>query len=306
MAALTRSASLLLALLAACGEPLVGDDYQGERIAAFTGSVIEENAHYAHARAAVFWSSDVADSSVATLHEQASTSRPVSSGGSYQLNLFEPPGDDVMQPWGGESAQEHAALGRVLVYDDANQNGKKDPAEHWAGALKPYALLYAPSALPARTGLSQEALPAGLHVVLLPLPCGNWMDPAPTRACDPVPLLQACTSDAQCGAGSCVDRLLFPWPGGACLVPLREDGCEPSDGAILRGGPDMTYWTKRCSSNADCPRGEPYVCDLGAGACMPRNPPLVAIGTADSVEHLPPFCAAGPGEPPPTEGTLSP
>jgi hypothetical protein len=276
-----------------CGDPLVDDSYQGKRIASLTCNVIEESAHYEHARAALFWSSDLTDSTLATLHEARSTSRAISSGSPYQLNLFEPPDEAYLFAWDKAHPDgPRAAIGRILVYDDANDNGKKDESEGWAGANFPYALLYAPEPLPGRTGLTREALPVGLHVLFLPLPCGQWLDPLPERACaSDVPLLQACDSDAACQGGTCVTRFLFPWPLGACLVPARAESCDPQDGALLRGGPDMTYWSKSCASDEDCPRGDPYVCDLGAGACMPRDPPLVTIAASDDLSHLPPICA---------------
>jgi hypothetical protein len=144
----------------------------------------------------------------------------------------------------------------------------------------------------------------------MPPPDGEMPPPdgeMPPPACDEQ-LTSMCCGDAFCGGPENHDfarRCRPRWrrardpDRGLCLrlradltlVPARAESCDPQDGALLRGGPDMTYWSKSCASDEDCPRGDPYVCDLGAGACMPRDPPLVTIAASDDLLHLPPICA---------------
>jgi hypothetical protein len=287
---------LMLALaLVACGDPLVDEEYRGSALATFQASAVEKESDAKHLRAAAFWTKSLDETDAAKLVEQVSTSQAVVAGKPIRISLFEQPG--TLLPWNAaEPEGAQFALGRLLLYDDTNDNGRRDASEPVRGGMLPYALVYAPEDLPAGEGPSHIPLKKGLHSTWLPLDCEGERPPPPgLEACEPLELFAACKegmdATTDCGAQArCIDRFQFPWPQGACLV--SEDSCLPDDGRILHGGPNMSFFTKACERDADCGRGNPYRCDPLQGACVPYNLPLVDESTDNP---FPPFCA---GEPP--------
>ena len=116
------------------------------------------------------------------------------------------PRDADLLPWAeGDDDGPRAAVGRVMVYDDTDADGRRDDGEDFIGASRPYALVYNDETLPAGSGASRIDVEPGLHVTLLPLACGALPPPPPPpppgseRSCD-VPLLASCHSNADCGA----------------------------------------------------------------------------------------------------------
>jgi hypothetical protein len=293
-----RLLSLCLALsLAACGDPLVDENYRGKALASLETNAVMSEKSFKHPRAAFFWSNTRAGQTVDTLVEQVSTSQAVEIGKPLYMRLFETP--DTLLDWSNEGSSEHrVALGRLLIYDDTNNDGRYDESEQIRGGLYPYGLVYAPEDVPAG-GIGRIALARGLHTGWLPFPCSEKPPPRLPPACTNAPLGIACKDPpADCGQGTCTDRFMFPWPQGACLV--KDSVCLPEDGVVLHQGRDSSFFVKACSKDADCDRTSPYRCDPLQGACVPYNLPLVDL---DNDNPFPPFCAGGMPPPGPDGGT---
>jgi len=281
----------------ACGDALVDESFRGKPIASFEGNVINEGGTVKHPRLAFFWAPSLDKSLPDDLEEQVSTSQTFAIGDTVTVNMFEEPTTtfawDATDPKGAQ-----VSIGRVLIYDDENQNGRHDAKESWAGGLNPYAVVYAPSTLVAGKGLSRLEVPKGLHVSWLPLPCKADPPVRGTGECG-VPLGAACLreDDGFCGTGVCSDRFMFPWPEGACLLAGSMGSCVPKDGALLVGQ-GQAFFARACKTDDDCDRGYPYRCDPLQGACVPFNPPLVSL--KDSMGFMP-FCSGMPADTSATE-----
>lgn len=279
MASLMRGHVLAFGIgLLGCGDSLVDEEFKGMPIASFQGTVYVENVTAKHPRVAAFWAPSLGESSLGTFVEQVSTSQAAVSGSPLTINLFDEP--KPLLAWDPNDAQSpRYAAGRVLAYDDLDDNQRKSNDEPWIGGMLPFALLYAPEALPARKGPSRLDVPKGLHTTWLPWPCDN--DPEPTGEGDcGTQLAGRCSNPGAkpnaCAEGVCVDRFVFPWPGGACLVPIQEDGCVPERGVRLRGeGKEL--FTLACTETSQCMREQPYRCDPIQGACVPYDVPRVGV-----------------------------
>ncbi|MFT3924454.1 MAG: hypothetical protein QM778_18090 [Myxococcales bacterium] len=263
-------------------DTLVDQSYRGVPLDTVRTTVANETGvPLRHPRAAAFWAHGLQDGAE-DLVEQVSTSQPARDGANYTLNLFEEP--SPMLAWDPTRPDERDfALGRIMVYEDLNQNARRDPNEPWAGGLGPYALVYASRRLPARVGPARIDVEPGLHMVFAPLPCRPDVPPTSPQ-CD-VPLGAPCHEPSECGAGQCVDRFIVPWPGGFCMVDAKQ-GCVPAEGALIYGGPGGPYYSLACQTDDDCGRETPYRCDPAQGACMPFNLPRVALGSVPFA----PFC----------------
>lgn len=279
MASLSSSRVLALGLsVVGCGDSLVDDSFKGTPIASFQGTVVYDDLTPKHPRAAAFWAPSLEERTLESFLEQVSTSQAIKSGISLTINLFEEPKPLLRWDASDESSPLFGA-GRVLAYDDENDNERKDPDEPWLGGMLPFAILYAPQTLPAFKGPSRLDVQAGLHVTWLPWPCEA--DPEPTGDGDcGTPIGGRCSNpnapaDA-CQDGMCVDRFLFPWPGGACLVPVEPDGCVPEGGVRLLGQGEA-YFARACAATEECMREAPYRCDPVQGACVPFDPPRINV-----------------------------
>jgi len=305
-------------LIASCGDPLVDETYRGEPLITLHGAVMEVGQpgliHRDDLRAALFWSpGGLAVEDVDELVEQPLANAGLGMPPSLQLPVFDPPSAEhlaVVQGDGDAPSGEGVllGLGLLLAYPDENGNGMRDPEEQVLGGVRSHGVLYAPAAVPAEQSPTAAALPAGFAVVQLPLPCGAGPaagEQANDATCD-VALGEACATDAQCGEdGVCLLEVPMPWPEGACAVAdPAPTGCPPAGAVFMpfpaapRGAP-RAYWIRPCDHDDDCPRGAPYGCDLGAGACLPEVP--LRLGMDPAFEPRT-FChepLSGPPEDPP-------
>ncbi len=113
--------AVLCAGLAACGDGLVGADYQGLPLLSMAGQVMVEEelpAFDGEVRVAVFWSSQ-GDRGA---QQQASVTTDFPA--QYTLTLYTPPPDEVL--YALEPVPDQAAIGMPLIYEDIDDNGRFD------------------------------------------------------------------------------------------------------------------------------------------------------------------------------------
>ena len=297
------AAASLLAL--GCGDPLVDAGYRGEPLAQLQGEVSWAGDGTAPdaglVRAALFFAPDLQTVDPAAWTEARGTSAPVHGiPSAFDLDIFAFPAAalDV------RDAGAAYAVGRLLVYTDANANGHYDPDEPLLGIEPPAAWLYAPEAVDAAHSPTGRALPPGLSHIIVPQRCVAPPEPTTPGDCG-VPLGERCSVDGDCGAnGRCLKETKMPWRAGYCIVaePVPDGGCRPGAG-VFEGAPrysltppDITgFWLRRCEADADCVRPQDrdqglYTCDLGLGACVPLGPGIgVPLGGRLEVES---FCAS--------------
>lgn len=295
-ARLVAAAIAWAALAPGCGKPLVGEDFRGApfwstAVDLSRGGTLDDGAHY---RLALFSSPTLTTVDPEQMIELAGSSTPVTAPSSVIVNAYALPSAGELV--GGQDY----GVARLLVYDDGNDNSRRDSGEPFVGIDPPGAYVYAPAALAAADTPGQGALDAGFHRVLLPQPCG--FVPPPTTAGDcGVPLGNHCNVDSDCGGGLCLKETKMPWPAGYCIVPEPPTaGCRPGAGAFFWSPiysltpPGLVgFWGRACASDADCARAGDrdaglYSCDLGLQACVPSNGPQVPVGGRLEVE---PFCA---------------
>jgi hypothetical protein len=251
----------------ACGEPVVDEQWRGEPLGQFEWLLqFEQDRPFdlpGAVRAAVFWApGGIADEG--RWVEQVQTGRAVLQVPAvFTLNVFDRP---------PESAFEHGAsyaVGRVRVYDDADENGRWTDGEAWLGEALG-GLLFVPEALTAGASFTGRPLEAGLHGVVLPMPCRAPVTEA-SVACEVV-LGGACGPRISCGAGAvCVsDELGTPWPGGTCAVRDDAQACHPPGAGFVRSARDgQGYWILGCETDADCALEGSVGCDVAVRGCLP-------------------------------------
>lgn len=282
-----RSAAALVAgvgaawLFACDDEGLIGSDFEGDPIYTVERFTLDvendfEMGELAHPRRALFWVRGGAEGAACDVVEQAGTSRPAELG-QGELNVFEAPPDSVLAKSDGGARY---GVARVMLYDDRNDNRRKDDDEPFVGDSH-VGFVYAPKDVDEEDGPTGTALPEGFHPVSFPIAC----NPIPKGSQDcGVELGKACTDDSECGDEANADCLTGrPLPGfehGSCGVTLNDSCCEPEGARLFarspgRGAPDKA-WVKACRSDADCRRAEDYYCAHAFGICMPR-PELAAV-----------------------------
>ncbi len=266
-------------LTASCGSPLVDSSYRGEPLYHFEGiifSVLEDIPEEGKTKVALGWSRtepDRFDLDLVTIQDSVSTH--VRFPSVFEINVFYPPDPSFLSsldtPW---------ALAYLLVFEDHNDNGDLDEGEFIGGAPE-QALIYTPTDLEARDSPTGQFLPAGFHLVPMPMPC-ELMPSVEGEDCG-VQVGRPCTTNADCGVGTCLREMDgIEFPGGYCSMPadFSPDGCIPDGGIEMYVGIDdneQAWWARSCESNEDCRMDEGYWCDLAAGACVPKFPVWLVI-----------------------------
>ena len=283
-----KDVRLLVMLLAgatgACGDSLVDEQYSGTPLYTLRGDLLDSSASVNETQpqvdVALFWSPHGA-SDVDLLIEQPLTQRHAEYYRPFEMHLFDEPGDALLS-----TAPSGARYGIALVgaYLDANHNGHKDASEPFVGSSPASALLRVPQPLSAADSPTGAPLPAGWHLVSLPLACpalGRPRIPEPVADGDcGVPLGIECRSDADCGGGACIVDAGRPWPGGACVIAEPPpNGCRQRGSVLMRltADPTRAYWVQACETSADCQRPDPFQCDQQIHGCLPSLTVLVHI-----------------------------
>ncbi len=274
-----RAALITMLFLSAC-EPVVDTGYRGESLFSFSGRIetfsqLSENP--APYRVSVFWLPDSGETALKPelLDEQASVSVSVTFPLAFDIDVFTPPGPDLLLDDG-----RGFGLGLILAYQDRDGNGRYSPGE-LVGGSEERGLLYAPEPVGQAASPSGETLAAGFHLTRLPLKCPvDARFRIPTTDCG-APLGAACKSDADCGAGVCLTEIGFePLPGGACaLVDDFErdlNACLPHGGGALEQDGQF-YFLGYCEKDSDCRTGEGYVCDQPLATCLPDRPIRIVL-----------------------------
>lgn len=282
----------MIAMLAACGAPLLPEGFRGAPILQFEGLIFQglgAEPDDSPLRAALFWTiEDRVSDRPADLVEQTSLEVAVRFPATFTVNVFDVPRDPRLA--GGDSAYE---LGRLLVYSDLDRNHAMDEGELRGGAPL-NVFLYLADPLPAERSPTLRPLGAGLHIVALPQPCSAELAMTSTAVAEDcgVPLGASCEEDADCGDGGYCDRDM---PGGYCVL-FESTGCFPTGAAPIRqnyevfgGGSELGY-LKGCSSSGECREAEGYSCADWASACMPNTPVLISV---DPAYRSTPFCLDG-------------
>ena len=165
-----RLALCLLALVPACGDSLTTADYRGAPIFKLEGQVttritLTEDLRNADFAVSLFWAPD-GDLSAPTLVEQSSVTTNVRFPATFELRVFEPPGDEHLgsaeTPWG---------VGLVLVYIDGDGDDRYtlDSPDELVGGSVSRGFVFARTDLSPDASPTGEALSAGFSVISLPL-----------------------------------------------------------------------------------------------------------------------------------------
>lgn len=269
-----RRHALLALAIVACTDGGLGDvNFRGAPLARLP-MLLFEPPPAENVALAVFWADRIIDVQASgQFFEQRGSAFHVDPEATiFELPLYEPPPADMIltSPQGARMA-----AGFVAGYVDANANLRHDPGERLIGNVDPLILVYLPEAVPRDRSPSGLALDAGFHALHGPLMCAPF--PAVTPGDCGVPLGEFCTSDADCGAGTCkLEFGLDQRMNGACVVvEPPADGCRPADGTLRlrrRTSPDGVIGEHflRCHADADCLRadGERTIhCVTSSGLC---------------------------------------
>lgn len=275
----------LLLLGAACGESLVDTEFEGQAVYTHPKLRVREYAAYAelkddvHApRFAMFWNPDGIHGDPQETVEQPRTSREVPDA-IDSWSLFETPGEDVLAE---TEAGGRYGIGRLRVYDDRNDNKKRDRDEPFIGDSQA-GLLYVPEALDEQRSPFGRPLPAGTYRVEFPVDCG--LGTIGDDDCG-VALGKECQNNDDCGDGVCMrEHGRRIWAHGVCGYPYDpEEPCLPKGGAPFftrksqqdePGEEDEedradVYYLQACGPGIEkrCREDMNEYCDLGIGACF--------------------------------------
>lgn len=285
------AASVLVLTTAGC-EGIAGNDYRGQPLFSFEGRVdsyVAPTGAGGPFRVSLFWSpTRSTDVQTAPLVEQSSVSVTVTFPATFQLSVFHPP---EQQHLPGDALGY--GVGLILAYQDANGDGRYQPAERVGGA-ETRILLYAPHTLSASESPTGETLTEGFHLARVPMRCGGTGGFRNTGVEDcGVPLGAACAPGAECGdGGTCLaDFDGQPFPDGYCALLDSDSGesCVPHEKpSVMSFFDDTVWWLQPCDRDSDCARAG-YICDQQLESCMPE--PLVGIVVAPDYEAAS-LCAA--------------
>lgn len=305
---LARLAVGLVATWLGCGDALVDQQYRGKSLWQFSGGMeIDEAALNGsdQVRLALFWNPKGDTGTDPTQYvEQLGSGLGAVASAPFQLNMYEYPGSEhIARTPSGLS--RGFAVGRILVYQDNDQNGRYSSGDVFVGVLPNRAFLYVPAELPAWATPTSGVLPAGIYPIALPQRC----DVQVTQGSDPgtcgVKLGTSCKQDSGCGTnGVCLRETDVPWPTGYCAVAdSASTVCRPSQSSYygvpkygLTPSGVKGYYLQSCQSDSDCAKSGAgrsaglYICDKGLLACMPNAGGKLPVGTPPAIE---PFCIEG-------------
>ncbi len=293
--------------VASCGDPQLDAQVRGVPIYSIRGSTqMTGPAPDGALRIALFFSpSGLKVQDPEQLVEQIGTSTALALPSNYVLNVYELPEPQHMIRLAAGADAGYAA-GRVLVYVDADGNGRHTPGEAFVGIMGHLGIYYFRDRLDAANIPTKDPLAAGFYRVMLPQPC-DFVPPTPTDAgtCG-VPIGSTCRADRDCQGGICNLDAPFPWPSGYCTIPdPSPSGCYPGAASYLGAPPEVPgtrpapprkgIYLKPCAVDKDCiradePQNNAYRCDPGLRGCVPGAPPFVQVGPRINVA---PFCAGG-------------
>lgn len=273
-------APLAMALLGvACGDALVEDAYRGAPLLTVRGQISQVRSALPlqnNLRVAIFWSPSGETTIDDRLVEQAEVAVDLAFPALFEANVFAPPQGVA---WRDDSPVH---VGLILIYDDANQNGRFDVGEVRGGARN-LALLFAERDARADESPTGRALRQGITIGRLPLRCEPVENEGPeTRSGWAETVGTACTQASDCGPEADWLCLLedddIYWSGGYCtrpndpLNPLPEaSGVEP--GSLWLNDQLAPHWLHECHDDTACRAG--YVCQ--AETCRPDQPYSLVI-----------------------------
>ncbi len=293
---------LLSALgIAACHDSLAGGDYEGASLLYIQGNSTGESPYVdldnPIVRASLFWNPAGAEpfGDISALSEQPSNGIDVRFPGLLDWNLFDAPlpAQIATSPSGARYA-----IGYLFLYRDYDSDGVFGDGDKLVGSSTGRAVLYAPQALAATDWPGHMAVPAGYHLISLPLHCNAMQArPAGNGSCG-VPLGASCTGNGDCGDGGvCEVTDPYPWPGGDCVLPAAPGSCAPAGATIFGFRSTVTnqntqIWVPACAEPGDCTRGQPFQCDFAQDACLPTNNNQVVAANTVSL----PVVCGGPAD----------
>jgi hypothetical protein len=286
-----------LTVLVGCQGALVGEEYRGApifsvRLPVQLAAEAERGAHY---RAGLFFTTRVDDDDPEHWSELVGSSNRVEVPSDTLFNVYS-------APLPSQFAEPGLALGRLLLYRDTNDNGRREKGESFV-SITPSAL-FAYRENKVDVSILDRTLTDGFHVINVPQRCGVVLPPATESGTCGVPIGDPCRNDIDCHGGLCLKETKFPWPGGYCVVPARmppqPGACIPSAATYLPS-PKFSlvppgvhgFYGRTCMTDADCARPtareQIYICDLSLAVCMPPTGLVTAVGGRFEVE---PICAA--------------
>lgn len=273
--------ALLGWVLAGCGDPLGGADFRGDALFTFSGQVaiVEQlGAGERDARVSVFWVSEITSSEMGV--EQASTAVEVSFPSTFEVHIFHPPGAEHFIAGGAY------ALGRLLVYDDADGSGAWSAGDELLGGAHNKVLVYAADDVPGGESPTGGPIPRGYALATLPLLC------EPTGFADPgwsggedcgAELGVPCSDDSACGTAECLTELgLTTFEGGYCALPETVAGACWPDGVLIElveTDVSGAWFFASCTDDDQCRTDEGYGCDPLTQACLPVEPAYLSVYT---------------------------
>lgn len=302
MATVNKCAATWAALVlfaAGCGDPLLGESFRGTPRWSFRADLLladRDQEPPKTLRAAFFFAPDIHGLDPDGWRELVASSMPIGAPSYNTINVFEPPGPDLLV------AGTSYGVARLAAYNDLNGDGRRQPGEPVVAAQGTVGYVYNAAPLDAAHSPTGNPLEAGFRHVFLPQSCGDAAPGPTTPGNCGVTLGSACLTQQDCGTGgTCISQLALPWPGGYCAIPDPPvRACRPAAGVYFRkpsagfGMPSITgYWLRRCATDDDCQRtGEPntirYFCDPGLRACVPSDTPTMILGPLFRIQA---FCA---------------
>ena len=175
-----------------CGEPVTDTSYRGAPLFTFDGQVDVESqfppgTH--NVRLSIFWLPEGGDTPVEKWVEQSSASMAIEFPSSFKVRIFHPP------------SPEHyffgQAIGRFMLYDDVNANGRRDGDEAFVGTSTNQGILYLPDEEAASKNILGLELEPGFTLVHHPIRCFERVPRVNDLVCK-VPIGKACEVREDC------------------------------------------------------------------------------------------------------------